>query len=777
MSLYSNSAGHHILTLEDVSYHGETFPPILREISFSIPQGAIVAIASENPDESSALLQILSGHLNPTQGSVQYLHDLHPTSSEKISISGIFGDLGYYHELSLFDNLFLGVPLAIGEGILNRNHLRKRAQDLYDELGQELEWERPSTLMSRKERVIASLVRGFLCKTSLYILNGVFQDLDEHSNDHLFKKIVRLSQQGITFVFSTEKYDETISHATHLAVLSGGNLRFFGQATELTAQQANCLLVKSVSDAKLVLSREFNRLRYAVKQPHIFIKHSVELLSYFHREEPLLFCYVKDSEKPCVLSHWITNRTFKKALKEKIQTFLIESETPPEVMTCDGMTFSLFTFSKTWENDANESGSAYRGILAIRQQEKGYVFPFQTYLRELEETLQALLEDLSLEQRLKHGQRLDSLGMLAGGVAHDFNNSLCALLGAAQLIQAGNTNPSLEPYLATVIDAAHDAKAFTKKLLSFSKKGGTTFTHVDLHEIISDAILFLRRGSKKKAHFHLKLLATNSCLMGDSAQLKNMLVNLGINAIQAVDGQNGKIYIKTFNSHFFHEDHSSKGSRSLRESICLEVTDNGPGINPDQKERIFEPFFSTKSSHEGTGLGLSVVYGTVKEHGGTIKARNQKKGGACFLIEFLTTEPLQKMGAQIFEPTLKMNPPKNLNVLVCDDDQRTRFILSSMLQSLGYKTLEASSAKECLEVVYHAKEDISLILLDDLMPEMTGRECFYELKKKGIEIKVVLITGYRQVESVLELQRDGLSGILHKPVTLEELSTTVYNFV
>ena len=256
------------------------------------------------------------------------------------------------------------------------------------------------------------------------------------------------------------------------------------------------------------------------------------------------------------------------------------------------------------------------GIFGFNNEYKKHLFSMDSFVSILGNSISTVMHEFDLENRRKHRNRLSSLSSLAGGIAHDFNNALFTITGATELAQHNNENPKVEHYLNTISEVSNDAKALTNKLLSFSKKGSVKFEHNDMHKIIEDALLMITSGANKEIEVKTKLSAENYTVYGDETELRNMILNLGLNAVQAVSNSTGIICINTKNIFNKATRVDLEGRPLPKYCLEIEIIDNGPGINPEIMNQIFVPFFSSRS--KGTGLGLAMVYGTVKEHRGNI---------------------------------------------------------------------------------------------------------------------------------------------------------------
>ena len=369
--------------------------------------------------------------------------------------------------------------------------------------------------------------------------------------------------------------------------------------------------------------------------------------------------------------------------------------------------------------------------------------------------------------QLSQAQKMESLGRLAGGVAHDFNNMLAGIQGAAEFIKlnfsAGEAD-KFGKYVEIIIKACLRASHLTSQLLVFAKEKERKFEPLDANELIKDGILLLEHGVSKKIDIITSLKARSSCVEADRDLLQNMLLNLGFNARDAMpDG--GKLKISTRNI-VIHEDDVQDYLLKVKAGryVELSVKDNGKGILPENIHKIFEPFFTTKAIGKGTGLGLAAVYGIVQEHHGTIKVISSPKG-----TEFKICFPVSKAKFCAEKENAKPLPVK-AKVMVVDDEKILSELLKDILQSLGCEVLVFSAPEEAMDY-YRSNHDFDVVMLDVLMPHVSGVELYEKMKKITPDMKVVFMSGYSkdtEVEKIVEIN----SGVafIRKPYSAADLS-------
>lgn len=388
-------------------------------------------------------------------------------------------------------------------------------------------------------------------------------------------------------------------------------------------------------------------------------------------------------------------------------------------------------------------------------------------------TYNGFLMDISerkqLEEQIHHIQKMDAIGQLAGGVAHDFNNMLGGIIGAAELIQMHDKeNSKIAASVQLILSAASRAADLTTKLLAFSRKGKLENTFVDIKHVIHDSIALLEHTLDRNVKISFQEDASNTIILGDFSQLQNIFINLGINAGHAMP-EGGELSFVIQNVEL--EQHYCDNSQfDLTPGIYVQVAvrDTGCGIPPENLSHIFEPFFTTRKLGKGTGLGLSAVFGAVQQHHGAITVYTEQNRGTVFHIEFpiAQTESDEKVEPQ--NPVMGEG-----HILVVDDESILRLTAKASLESLGYTVLLAEDGIEAIEIYKSCSSSIDLVLLDMVMPKMNGRECFKQLRSINPEAKIILASGFSQEKDVHTMMQEGLAGFIRKPYRKWELSRMI----
>lgn len=351
----------------------------------------------------------------------------------------------------------------------------------------------------------------------------------------------------------------------------------------------------------------------------------------------------------------------------------------------------------------------------------------------------ARIHNIKLETHLRQIQKMEAVGNLAGGVAHDFNNILTTILGYSQMLAM--QIPQDDP-VWKMIDSIHHAgikaSALTQQLLAFSRKQVMEMKVTNLNLIVEDMNKMLSRLIGENIIMKTYLTKPIGNIMGDSSQIGQILMNLVVNARDAMPN-GGRLTIETGDIFLDEKYAYMRSDVTPGPYSMLSVTDTGIGMAPELRDKIFEPFFTTKELGKGTGLGLSTVYGIVKQHHGHIHVYSEEGHGTSFKIYFPIT------GGEITEQEISNNilmARGNETILVVDDDESIRSLILDTLQPLGYKTLEASSGMEALEIHENTVQKIDMVLSDVIMPIMNGRELVDKLIARQPDIKVMLMSGY-----------------------------------
>jgi signal transduction histidine kinase/ActR/RegA family two-component response regulator len=376
-----------------------------------------------------------------------------------------------------------------------------------------------------------------------------------------------------------------------------------------------------------------------------------------------------------------------------------------------------------------------------------------------------ITERLSLEAQLRQSQKMDSIGQLAAGVAHDFNNMLTIIQGHSGMLiaKAGLTAESLES-LQAIYFAAERATSLTRQLLMFSRKNVIQLKPIDLRDIVTNLTKMLQRLLGETVLLEFRPPSELPLIQGDPGMIEQVLMNLAVNARDAMT--NGGTLSISAKATEVNEAHAQTHAEARPgQFVCLRVSDTGCGMDAATMTRVFEPFFTTKEVGKGTGLGLATVYGIVKQHEGWIELASQVGQGTTFNVFFpATTQPLK---AQTTEEALSMEVRGGKEtILIVEDEPLLRDLAHMILEDCGYQVLEAASGREALEVWERHRDVINLVVTDMVMPDgVSGMDLAQKLLAKSPQIRIVFASGYSMEEIDTTFMRKGHAGFLQKPYT------------
>ncbi|KMQ51590.1 sensory box histidine kinase/response regulator [Chitinispirillum alkaliphilum] len=390
----------------------------------------------------------------------------------------------------------------------------------------------------------------------------------------------------------------------------------------------------------------------------------------------------------------------------------------------------------------------------------------QKKLREaLDQSLCHSREIALRNQQLQHSEKIRSVGLLAGGIAHDFNNQLSGIMGFAEIIRMESNIDTVHKHAESIITACRRASEMNGKLLAFSRKEKCQKTPVDLHGIIEETVELLSHSVDKKIRIETDLKASRCTIAGDPSQIQSALLNVAINARDAMpDG--GTIKFSTTLCRTQKPDHNN--SPSL---ITLSISDTGFGIGPDIMKHLFEPFFTTKEPGKGTGMGLAAVYGTVKAHGGFIDVFSKPDQGAVFTLTFPLSTGTEKVCSSKENDTSCTYIGKQ--ILLVEDDDRVRSTTAKLLKKLGFIVTECPNGPEAINIFTSQGSGIDLIMLDIILPGISGNEVYSKIRKIKPDISVLFCSGYSTETENFSLESNPLTSFLRKPFTAAELSETL----
>lgn len=383
---------------------------------------------------------------------------------------------------------------------------------------------------------------------------------------------------------------------------------------------------------------------------------------------------------------------------------------------------------------------------------------------DISERKKAEEENKKLQKQLFQAQKMEAIGTLAGGIAHDFNNMLMGVQGYASLmlLDTKQDHPHYEK-LRGIEQQVQSGADLTRQLLGFAQGGKYEVKPTDLNELVRRTADMFGR-TKREITIHRKLNGDLYPVDVDRGQIEQALLNLYVNAWHAMPA-GGKLYIESRNLTVV-EGHSRHYSFAPGRYVKLSVTDDGVGMDEETQQRIFEPFFTTKEMGHGTGLGLASVYGIVKSHGGVIDVYSEEGKGTTFTIYLPASEKEVIKEKEVSGDLLKGTE----TILLVDDQETVLGVGEEMLKSLGYTVISARNGREAMTIYEKDKDMIDLVILDMIMPEMTGGEAFEGLKTINDRVAVILSSGYSINGMAAKILGRGCKGFIQKPFNINELS-------
>lgn len=422
-------------------------------------------------------------------------------------------------------------------------------------------------------------------------------------------------------------------------------------------------------------------------------------------------------------------------------------EFPLQVRRADGEQRSCVLNSTTLRNDAGE------------------IIAFLSVVHDVTESRR-------LEEQLRQAQKIEAMGTLAGGIAHDFNNLLTVIQGFAEILLYDKERGSLEYQdLQKIVQSARQGAELVQRLRTFSRNAEPRVEPLNLNRRIEEIGPFLHRALPKMIEVELMLSADLGEVNADPAQIDQVLMNLAINAMESMPN-GGKLAFETSNVVIDEDFCAERPGMRPGLYVLLRVRDIGRGMDKATRERIFDPFFTTKArnTEKGTGLGLPVVLGIVHAHDGWIECATELDQGTTFAIYLPRIASRRTQTPSFYETALEGGAE---TILLVDDEQFVRELGERILTRAGYRVLTAENGRKALEIFTKNQTDIALVILDLIMPEMSGKECFYELRRRDPKVKVVVASGYATSEEPEEISPELARGYLKKPYEAKRFLQTV----
>jgi nitrogen-specific signal transduction histidine kinase/CheY-like chemotaxis protein len=382
--------------------------------------------------------------------------------------------------------------------------------------------------------------------------------------------------------------------------------------------------------------------------------------------------------------------------------------------------------------------------------------------------LSAEKEKDRMAAQIRQAQKMEAIGTLAGGIAHDFNNLLMGFQGnlSLMLMEINPDNPYYD-YLTNMEDYVKRGADLTRQILGFARGGKYEVRPTNINDLLEQSSKMFGR-TRKEILIHKKFQATPWTVEVDRGQIEQVLLNLFVNAWQAMP-TGGDIFLETENVTLKEEGWDKPYALKQGQYVKVAVGDTGVGMDKDTLERIFEPFYTTKEVSRGTGLGLASAYGIIKNHNGMIEVTSEKGNGTTVTIY------LPKSAKDFVEekPAIEQAIKGRETILLVDDEEMVADVGTKMLQKLGYRVMLAESGRKAIQKFEKLHSRIDLVILDMIMPEMGGSETFDQLKAIAPDIKVLLSSGYSLDGQASQIMKRGCNGFIQKPFNLKHFSQKV----
>jgi PAS domain S-box-containing protein len=386
-------------------------------------------------------------------------------------------------------------------------------------------------------------------------------------------------------------------------------------------------------------------------------------------------------------------------------------------------------------------------------------------------------EKQALERQLEQSHRLESLGVLAGGIAHDFNNILSVIIGYCSLAMMEHSG-DINDYLSNIEKAAVRAAELCRQMLAFAGKAQLVRSQVNIGELVDESVNMLKSSINKNVIITSTIASDIPCIATDPSQISQVVMNLIINASEAIGNDQGEVIVSLTKTKIKSEPSEIDYLGKIITPgwyACLEVTDNGCGMSDETSNRIFEPFYSTKFT--GRGLGMSAILGIITVQGGAIQLFSQVGMGTTFKIYFSL-----QINEDLVISTLKVTDQtelwhENCTILLVEDEKQVIDIAKNMLQKMGFRIIEATNGKEGLEKYQKYANDITLVMTDLGMPIMDGYTLFYELKRLDSSLPIIISSGFGDSDITSRIPREDIASIVSKPYNFSQLQNVIKSVV
>jgi signal transduction histidine kinase/ActR/RegA family two-component response regulator len=426
--------------------------------------------------------------------------------------------------------------------------------------------------------------------------------------------------------------------------------------------------------------------------------------------------------------------------------------------------------------------------LGERSVRKSYYPELQKRIAELEKVNRELLQEIAerqlaqasqkkLEKQLQQARKMEAIGTLAGGIAHDFNNILTSIIGYTELIlcsyeRVDNTKrPDLLKDLEQIHKAGMRAKDLVNQILAFSRQQEYQAIPLEIHIVIREAIKFLKASIPKSVEIRADIVNHDTLVLADATQIHQVVMNLCTNAYHAMRDTGGILAIELVHKEI-HPDDEQIGDPHLTAGpyLLLKISDTGTGMPKEVLERIFDPYFTTKEKGEGTGMGLAVVHGIVKNHGGSISVYSEVGKGTSFYIYLPKIE--QEETKQEVMLTQQV-PTGNEHILIIDDEPAINIVEKRLIEGLGYQVTSITNPLDALTLISTHPEMWDLVLTDMTMPKMNGAELAQKILEIRDDMPIILCTGFSELINEKKAKAIGVKEYVMKPLIRKEIAHAI----
>ncbi len=514
-------------------------------------------------------------------------------------------------------------------------------------------------------------------------------------------------------------------------------------------------------------TRERDQAVEEMEKLALAMKHSSELVNLASLDGMMTFLNEAGARMLGIDPQEINNTNIMEVIPDHL-TGLVENELLPALMRGD-----------TWEGDlqylnlkTGEFTDVHAMTFAIKDHHTGKAQFFANVSRDITERKRAEGDKDKLQEQLRQAQKMEAIGTLAGGVAHDFNNTLAGIMAYTELSLLQNQeNTILHSNLEKVLQAAERGKALVKQILAFARPAIQEYKPLDIGLAVAETHKFLRSALPATIEIRYNLQVKSGTISADPIQIQQVLVNLCFNAAYAMRDKAGVLEINLTEENLDPKDMVTYPELKPGAYLRLTISDTGHGIDQENIDRIFDPFFTTKEAGEGAGMGLSIVHGIIKNHDGAIRVESTPGKGSTFEILLPRAKEKSPSITDIFQPVSMAE--KGTRILFVDDEEDIVTTGKQMLEHFGYKVIARSSSKEALESFRAHRDEIDLVISDMTMPDMTGVDLSKELLHIRPDIPIIVCTGFSERINPKKAKEKGIREMLMKPFSANELIDTI----